>query len=281
VVTVLLALGSSACYGVSNFVGPLLARRETLFTVLFVSHLAALVGAAAYLGAQGGPALHGHALLIAGLAGAGNAGGLIGFYKAAELGPIAVAAPIGATGAAIPVAWGLAHGDTLTAVQAAGMVLALIGCVLAARRPAAPTDYHPDPRASIAWAAGSAIAFGTFLTALPAASEHGRAWALFDARLALLVIIVICTRPPGRELRELRLHPSTALLTLPGLLLLTGTLLYLFAAARGQLSLVSVLSSVAPVFTVGLSVVLMGDRPTPVQTTGVLAALAGVVLIAA
>ena len=46
-VTVLLALGSSACYGVSNFVGPLLARRETLFTVLFVSHLAALLVAAA------------------------------------------------------------------------------------------------------------------------------------------------------------------------------------------------------------------------------------------
>ena len=58
-VTVLLALGSSACYGVSNFVGPLLARRETLFTVLFVSHLAALAGAAVYLAAKGGPSLHG------------------------------------------------------------------------------------------------------------------------------------------------------------------------------------------------------------------------------
>jgi drug/metabolite transporter (DMT)-like permease len=278
VVTVLLALGSSACYGVSNFVGPLLARRETVFTVLFVSHLAALAGAAVYLAAEGGPSLHGGSLLIAGLAGLGNAGGLIGFYKAAELGPIAVAAPIGSTGVMIPVVWGLAHGDTLTELQAAGIVLALLGCVLAGRRPAAPTEMYPDPRASVLWSAGSAVAFGTFLTALPAASEHGRAWALFDARLALLVIIVVWA---GRELRELRMHPSSATLAVPGLLLLGGTLLYLLAAARGQLSLVSVLSSVAPVVTVGLSVALMGERPTRAQTVGVLAALSGVVLIAA
>jgi drug/metabolite transporter (DMT)-like permease len=263
---------------VSNFIGPLLVRRETLFTVLFVSHLAALLGAAAYLGLKGGPVLHGSALLVAGLAGAGNAGGLIGFYKAAELGPIAVAAPIGSTGAAIPVVWGLAHGDSLTALQAAGMVLALIGCVLAARRPAAPTELYPDPRASVLWAAGSAVAFGTFLTALPAASEHGRAWALFDARVALLVIIIVWA---GRELRALRFHPSSALLSIPGLLLLAGTLLYLIAASRGQLSLVSVLSAMAPVVTVGLSVGLLGERPTRAQSLGVALALAGVVLIAA
>jgi drug/metabolite transporter (DMT)-like permease len=277
VVTVLLALGSSACYGVSNFIGPLLARRDALFVVLLVSHVAALAGAAVYLAASGGSALSGGPLALAALAGAGNAGGLIGFYRAAELGPIAVAAPIGATGAAIPVAWGLAHGDTLTALQAAGMVLALAGCMLAARRPAAPTEAYPDPRASIVWAAGSAVAFGTFLTALPAASEHGRAWALFDARLALVIILCVWA---GSALRGLRVDRRTPLLTIPGLLLLSGTLFYLFAADRGQLSLVSVLSSVAPVVTVGLSVGVLGERPTQTQTVGVAAALAGVVLIA-
>jgi drug/metabolite transporter (DMT)-like permease len=277
VVTVLLALGSSACYGVSNFIGPLLARREALFAVLFVSHVAALGGAAVYLALEGGTALHGDGLGLAALAGAGNAGGLIGFYKAAELGPIAVAAPIGATGATIPVVWGLAHGDSLNALQASGMVLALVGCALAARRPAAPTEAYPDPRASVVWAAGSAIAFGTFLTALPAASEHGRAWAIFDARIALLIILVVWF---SAEVRHLRLGRGTPLLTVPGLLLLSGTLLYAIAADRGQLSLVSVLSAMAPVVTVGLSVGLLGERPTRTQTVGVAAALAGVVLIA-
>src|SRR4051812_37452162 len=113
-VTVALALASAGCYGVSNFVGPLLARRHTLFAVLLASHAAALAGATVYLVASGGGRLHGTALLVAVLAGAGNAGGLIGFYKAAQLGPLAVAAPIGAAGAIIPVAWGLAHGDALS-----------------------------------------------------------------------------------------------------------------------------------------------------------------------
>jgi drug/metabolite transporter (DMT)-like permease len=237
--------------------------------------VAALGGAAVYLALAGGAALHGAGLALAALAGAGNAGGLIGFYKAAGLGPIAVAAPIGSTGATIPVVWGLAHGDSLTAVQAFGMALALVGCVLAARRPAAPTEAYP--RASVAWAAGSAVAFGTVLTALPAAAEHGRAWAIFDARIALLIILVVWF---SNEVRHLRLGRRTPLLTVPGLLLLSGTLLYAIAADRGQLSLVSVLSAMAPVFTVALSVGLLDERPTRTQTIGVAAALAGVVLIA-
>ena len=104
----------------SNFVGPLLARREALFVVLFVSHVAALAGAVALLVLEGGAWLDDERLAYAGLAGLGNAIGLIGFYKAAELGPLSVAAPIGATGATVPVVWGLTNGDVLTAAQAAG-----------------------------------------------------------------------------------------------------------------------------------------------------------------
>lgn len=277
-ITVLLALGTAACYGVSNFIGPRLAREQAIFAVLFTSHAAALAGAAVYLAIEGGPALGGGAFAAALLAGLGNAGGLIGYYKAAELGPVAVAAPIGATGAALPVVWGLAHGDTLSAAQAVGLALALGGCVLAARQPMPPSATYPDPRASAFWAAGSAVAFGLFLTALPEASEDGQAWAIFDARVAVVVILLLWA---GRELRDMRLERDTPKTAVPGLLLLAGTLLYVVAAGRGQLSLVSVLSSLAPVVTVALSVAIVGERPTRAQTVGVAAALVGVVLIAA
>lgn len=275
--TVALALGSAACYGVSNVIGPQLARRRTVATVLIVSHTAALLGAAVYLLAAGGPVLHGGPLLVALLAGAGNAGGLIGFYTAAQFGPLSLVAPIAAAGTVIPVAWGVAHGDRLSALQAAGAVLAFGGCLLAARRSAPPTSTHPDPRAAALWATGSAIAFGTFLTALPEASEQGRAWALFDARAALLVAMAVWA---GRELREVRIDRGAPLVAVPGLLLLAGTLLYLLAAARGQLSLVSVLNATAPVFTVALGVGWLGERPAAAQTAGVAIALTGVVLIA-
>jgi drug/metabolite transporter (DMT)-like permease len=278
---VALALGSSACYGVSNFVGPQLARRHALVTVIVLSQLAALAACAIYVAEDGGPALPTSSMLLALLAGVGNAGGLIGFYKAAELGPLSVAAPVGATGAVLPVVWGLATGDTLKWTQAVGLVLTMGGAALAARRTVegegvAAVD-HPDPRASVLYAAASAVFFGIFLTALPKATEDGRAWALLDARVALVVLVGIWA---GRRLAAIRVGRNLPLLAVPGLLLVLGTLLYTEAADHGQLSLVSVLGSLFPVFTAGLGVALLGERLSRTQAAGVGAALAGIVLIA-
>jgi len=277
---VALALGSSACYGLSNFLGPQLARRHTLVAVLIVSQSAALAACALYLLTAGGRTLSATDTWLALLAGLGNAGGLIGFYKAAELGPLAVAAPIGALGAVIPVVWGLTSGDSLGIAQFAGLILAMGGAALAARRPAAgghSLANYPDPRASVIWAAGSAVAFGVFLTALPKASAHGQPWALFDARLALIVLLVLWAR---RDLGAVKLQRASIALAVPGLLLVGGTLLYTTATSRGALSLVSVLGSMFPVVTVGLGVAILRERLSRTQAIGVAAALAGVILIA-
>jgi drug/metabolite transporter (DMT)-like permease len=130
----------------------------------------------------------------------------------------------------------------------------------------------------VVWAAGSAVAFGVFLTALPKAAADGRAWALFDARVALLALLLTWA---GREVSLVRATRDLPLLAVPGLLLVCGTVLYTVAADHGQLSLVSVVGSLFPVFTVGLGVVLLGERLSRPQTIGVAAAMAGVVLIAA
>lgn len=280
---VALALGSAACYGVSNFLGPQLARRHTLVAALMVGQAAALLGCLVLLAAAREPVPSEHAVAIAALAGCGNAFGLIAFYKAAELGPLAIAAPIGATGAILPVAYGLSTGDKLHASQAVGLVLALGGAVLASRSAPPPDESgntYPDPRAGALWAAFSALAFGVFLTALPHASEDGRYWALLDARIVLVLILSVWA---GRRLAGLRLGrgSGSAVLTVPGLLLLLGTLLYALASEQGLLSLVSVLGSLFPVVTVGLGVALLGERLSRVQAAGVTAALVGVVLIAA
>ncbi len=278
-----LALGASLCYGVSNYLGPQLVRQHELVAVLVVSQVAALAVCALYLALDGGRALPSGDMWLALLAGVGNAGGLIGFYKAAELGPLSVVAPIGASGVVIPVVWGLASGDSLKAPQVVGLVLAMGGAVLVARRSSAHRTAAPgvggthNHRASILWAAGSAVAFGVFLTALPKASAHGRAWALFDARLALIALLAIWA---GRELAAIRFTRASALLAVPGVLLVVGTVMYTTAAAHGQLSLVSVLGSLFPVVTVGLGVALLGERLSRAQAVGVAAALTGIALIA-
>ena len=212
------------------------------------------------------------------LAGAGNAGGLIGFYKAAELGPLSVAAPIGALGAIVPVVWDLFEGAGLTVTEAAGIVLALGGASLAARTTPSEELEYRDPRASVLWASASAVCFGVFLTALPHASDDGRAWSLLDARIALVAIVAVWA---GRRLATVRPSARTLpLLAIPGLLLVAGTVLYTVAADHGQLSIVSVLGSLFPVFTVALAALLLGERLSRAQSAGVAAALAGIVLIA-
>ena len=279
VLAIALALGSSACYGLSNFLGPQLARRHTLASVLMLSQVAALAASALYLAASGGRALPSSDMWLAFLAGAGNAGGLIGFYVAAELAPLSVVAPIGAVGAIVPVIWGLTTGDSLKLTQVAGLVLAMGGAALAARRPlptASQIRRYPNLRSGAIWAAGSAVAFGVFLTALPAASAHGQAWALFDARVGVVLLIGLWA---GRKLRAIRISGRSVLLTVPGLLLITGTLLYTTATAHGELSLMSVLGSLFPVVTVGLGVTVLQERLSQTQMVGVVAALSGIVLI--
>jgi len=274
---VALALASAACYGVSNFVGPELAKQHTIVAVLVTSQIAALFACLAYVAAAGEEPLGGGSTGIALLAGVGNAGGLIGFYRAAELGPLSVAAPIGALGAIVPVLWDLIGGEPLRTTEALGIVLALGGGALAARVTRSEEVVYENPRASVLWAAASAAFFGIFLVALPHASDDGRAWALLDARVALVVIMLVWA---GRRLRDVRPGRSSLLLAVPGLLLFTGTLLYTVATDHGPIAIVSVVGSLFPVVTVGLAAVLLAERLSREQWIGVVGAMAGIGLIA-
>src|ERR671916_585588 len=69
--------------------------------------------------------------------------GLAAFYRGLAVGSMSVVAPIAATGAAIPVAFGLATGDRPGAVQAAGALLAVAGVAVAAREPQ-PEEGHGE-----------------------------------------------------------------------------------------------------------------------------------------
>ena len=98
----LLAAGAALCYGLSNFVGPRIVRNLPLYPVLISGQVVAFAVSAALLVTESGTP--GTAELVAAvLAGLGNAFALIAFYRAAELGPMSIVAPLGALGAAVPV----------------------------------------------------------------------------------------------------------------------------------------------------------------------------------
>ena len=272
---IVLALGTSLSYGTSNFFGPLLGRRHTVAAVLLAGQVAALVAAVVYVAAsgQGPPPLRG--VLLGLLAGIGNVLGLATFYRAAQLTSVSVVAAVGATaGTGLAVLYGVAAGDELSALQVAGIVVAMAGGVLAAQSSANALV----TAAGIGWSLVSATGFGTLLIALPKAAEDGTPWALLDARAAVVVLLVagiavlrLEHRAPARDL---------PLLAAPGLLLLAGTLMYAEATQRGMLSVVAVLASLATVVTAALAYVVSGERLSAIQRAGIALATLGVVLLA-
>jgi drug/metabolite transporter (DMT)-like permease len=66
-----------------------------------------------------------------------------------------------------------------------------------------------------------------------------------------------------------------------GILDLAGNAFFAVATTKGLIGVVSVLSSLYPIVTIGLARLVLRERLHPVQAAGVAAALAGVGLIAA
>jgi drug/metabolite transporter (DMT)-like permease len=272
-----LALVASFCYGVSNFVGPVLSRDLPVYPLLIAGQVVAFCVSAVVVGVANEPVPETAVVGAAALAGVGNAWGLIAFYRAAAIGPLSIVTPVGSLGAVVPVLVGVSSGESLGPVKLTGMVLALGGVALAAQRPGGPRGDETDVRAAAAWALSSALGFGLFLTFMAPASHDGVFWAVALSRAALLVVLVAAAWLLAASLRApLRRLPNVAL---PGLLLFAGTLAYSSATREGDLSVVSVLGCLFPLVTVTLAFAFLGERLSRAQAAGVAAALMGVVLV--
>ena len=280
-VAALLALASSVCWGLSDFVGGFQSRRHHLVAVMLLSQAVAFVILIAVVLA-GAPIEHDSAA-TAWAAGVGILGllGLVAFYHALAIGTMSIVAPISATGVAIPVLVGLFSGERPEALQAAGMVLASCGVVLAAR--AAPTSDDEERRTgrtAVGLALVGAIGFGSFFAGIDRAEQTGDvAWVLLAARSAdmvALLLVAAAVRP------RIPSGPATlAALAAIGIFDLLANFLFVIATGGGLLSVVGVLGSLYPAFTVVLARFVLHERLSRTQGGGVLLTLTGVVALAA
>ena len=274
-----LGLAASVSWGVGDFLGGLQSRRLPVVAVVLGSQLAGLVLVAAIIAARGSPPPGGDFFLYAATSSIGGIVGLTAFYKALSVGAMGVVAPLSSTAAVIPVVFGLASGDTLSALQASGIVLAVVGVALASR------EASDEARASKALATGaglalvSALGFGFFFVAIAKASDADVVWAVGVNRtvsVGLLAAALLVTRPGiGLRLRDMRI------LVVIGVLDTGANFLFALASTKGLLSVVAVLAALYPVVTVILARVVLHERLQTIQRVGAAAALAGVALISA
>ncbi len=275
---VLLSLLTAGIFGVGDFFGGLATRRARVTQVVLGSHGIGLVGAtvAALLLAEEFTAID------FGLGMAGGAFGGIGvglLYRGLGRGPMSVVAPVTAiTSAAVPAAWGVLGGDSLTVAGWAGVGLAIvsIGLVSSADSEA---DSAPVTPQVIAEALAAGAGFGIFFIFMDATEGATAPWPTVGARTittgTLLVFLLATRRPlvasaPG----------ALGLILVAGVLDTTSNVLFLYATDQGQLTIVSVLSSLYPVATVLLARAVLHERLTAAQLTGCTAAIAATALIA-
>ena len=126
----LLALLASALWGTSDFGGGLISRRLHPSAAVLISQAIALAGLLVLLPFRSLQA--GGYLLVAAAAGVIATASLAAFYRAMATAPMSLVAPITAGGTCIPVLAGLARGDRLNVFQGIGVVVTLVGIVLAA-----------------------------------------------------------------------------------------------------------------------------------------------------
>lgn len=274
---VLLALASSAMWGTSDFLAGELSKRRRAFAVAGGSQLVGLAFMLVALlltgeyssGAQWQGYL-GWAVLgsLAGLT------GLVTFYMALASGRMGVVSPIASLGVLVPLGFGLLRGETPTGVQMLGIVIAVVGVVLASGPElSGKVGLRPVLLAMVA-----ALMFGLFAVFLAEGSQESAVLTLTFQRTTSAIIVLTVAVIAG-SVGGLK-RTDAPRLTVIGVFDVGANLAFGIATTMGLLAVVSVLGSVYPVVTVILAWAVLKERLLPVQYVGVAATLIGVALIA-
>ena len=272
-----LALGASVAWGIGDFLGGLKSRTLSPLAVLAVAQPVGLAMLLIAASIRWEP-FPGRTVMWAAPAAVLGTLGLIAFYRGMAAGSISLVAPIAATGALLPVAFGLATGERPSQLQLFGIALAVGGAVV--------TSYErgtgsrpPRLAAGVGWALLAAVGFGGYFIPMHAAAQADFLWAALVFRLCsntLVLAAVLARRPTlSRSPREL------ATIACIGLADTGGNVLFAAAASQGLVSVVSVLGSLYPVVTVMLARIYLRERVGRVQEAGAAATLAGIVAVSA
>lgn len=267
-------LASAACWGAGDFCGGLATRRTHVYSVILASQVVGVVmllGLALAFGEQVPTPTH---LLWGGLGGLAGTLGLVAFYRALASGQMGVAAPVGGViGAATPAILGAFLQGWPGTLRLIGFALALIAVWFISRTEESAVRAH-----ALGLPVLAGLGFGVFFVFIHRASETAVFWPLVAARLtslSALTIVATVTHQP-------RLPDKThlPLIALVGVMEVGGNAFYALAARAGRLDVAAVISSLYPAGTIWLAWLILKERITRLQSVGIVAALAAIVLIA-
>jgi uncharacterized membrane protein len=141
---ILLALGSSVGYGVSDFLASRVTKRVAPVLLVLYSQALQSVVLLVVVMAVSQP-YSGAALAWGTAAGAVGAAGLVAYYQALAIGQTAIVAPLASTGAVVPLLVDLARGERPGLVALGGLLLVLGGIAVTSLASGEPDEPAPAP----------------------------------------------------------------------------------------------------------------------------------------
>jgi drug/metabolite transporter (DMT)-like permease len=273
-----LALAAACCWGVGDFLSGLQSRSLPVPIVVLAVEGTGLALVAIAIVVSGEPAPSARDAILGAIAGVAGVVGLACFLRALSVGTMSIIAPISATGVTLPVVVGVATGDQLSVLVATGIVVAVLGVILASREQHEDAERAAIGRSSIVFALLAAIGFGSYFALADAAAGGGVWWLLATSRIVPVPVLAVLA---WRRRLPRPSRPRALILMGAGTIDCTATGLYALATTKGALSIVAVIGSLYPVVTVLLARTFLAERIRPIQRAGVVAALAGVAMIAA
>jgi len=292
-------LGAALGWGLADVMVALIARRIGSFVTLVIGQLASLI-AFTMLWLSGVTSVgHLHpALLLLPLIGVSGALSYVCFYRALELGPIALVSPIAAGYAAIVIALALLIlREPVPPLAVVGAFVAIGGVVLAS------TDLHDigvprdGPRSGVFFAvlAMLGFGFGAFLIG-HFAKDVGWFGAIYLSRagsaITLLVIFFGVRRGARRSTKSDPSSWLTGRMKLPrhlgamapavviGLLDIMGFASFARGAELGFISITAAASVTYPLIPIVGGVLYLRERPAASQWLGVAVVVGGLILLA-
>jgi drug/metabolite transporter (DMT)-like permease len=272
---VVLGLLSAASFGASDFGGGLSSRHLPLLGVMLVASLAGM-GLAVMMAIE----LHEAApepgaIISAAAGGVCGAIGLLGLYHGLAVGRMGVVAPVvGVIGASLPVLVGFGLEGAPRPELAVGIGLALAAVVIVSRTPS-PTGR----RSGVEFALLGGIGIGLVSTLIGLLPEGSIWWPLVVLKatsIGVVAVAILVARRPWR-IRGRSLAPPAAV----GVGDMMGNGFYVLATQSGRLDIAAVLSSLYPVVTVVLAIVVLREHIGRRHALGIATAALAVALIAA
>ncbi len=277
--SILFGLGAALGWGAGDFTGGLASRKTGAYRAVFYSELIGIVLLLIVVQVSGEPLPNQKVWLLAMLAGALGTVGLILLYHSMTLGLMSIATPVSALlAASLPVLVGIFKEGIPQLLTVIGFGFALFAVWMISQGENGVTNilaHLSDLKLPLL----AGIGFGLYFVFMHEATSTGATiWPMVASRSGGMILItayMLITRSPWK------VEDSSAwpMITINGILDISGNLFFILAGQAGRLDVAAVLSSLFPGATVMLAWIFLKERLTRNQWIGIGSALIAIVLM--